>query len=62
VSFRNDECRHRDDATRALDDHTAPGLTDLSSQPATPGERTLRTWCTLVERGSAIAVRAAKLI
>jgi demethoxyubiquinone hydroxylase (CLK1/Coq7/Cat5 family)/predicted DCC family thiol-disulfide oxidoreductase YuxK len=62
VSFRNDECRHRDDATRALDDQTAPGLTDPSAQLATPGERSLRAWCMLVERGSAIAVRAAKLI
>lgn len=62
VSFRNDECRHRDDATRALDDHRAPGLTDQASQAATLGDRLLSLWCMLVERGSAIAVRAAKAI
>lgn len=62
VSFRDDECRHRDDATRALDDHRAPGLTDQASQPATLGDRALSLWCMLVERGSAIAVRAAKAI
>lgn len=62
VSFRNDECRHRDDATRALDDHRAPGLTDQAGQPVTLGDRALSLWCMLVERGSAIAVRAAKAI
>ena len=62
VSFRNDECRHRDDATRALDDHQSPGLTDPALQPATLGDRALSVWCMLVERGSAMAVRAAKAI
>jgi ubiquinone biosynthesis monooxygenase Coq7 len=50
-AFRDDECRHRDEALQALDEG-APGDTG----------RALKVWCDLVERGSAIAVKAARAI
>lgn len=51
VSFRQDELRHRDDATQALS----------MTQSGFAG-RALDIWCGLVARGSAIAVRAAKAL
>ena len=50
-AFRDDECRHRDEALQALDEGAA-GDTG----------RALKVWCDLVERGSAIAVKAARAI
>jgi hypothetical protein len=59
--FRADECRHRDDAQRLLDRQEAEPAIDASPS-AIPAGRWLRLWCALVDRGSRVAVRAAKAI
>jgi len=61
VSFRDDELRHRDDATQALQ---APQMDPVvrTSQQRSMADRALAVWCGLVARGSAIAVRAAKAL
>ncbi len=58
IAFRQDECRHRDDALRALADSAKR---DTTQRPGLSG-RLLAHWCDAVERGSAIAVKAAKAL
>jgi len=52
--FRSDECRHRDEAQHWLDERLDP--------PSHIGSRLLERWCGMVGWGSAVAVRAAKLL
>lgn len=58
-AFREDELRHREDALAGLNQH-AEGARTTRASDAPVG--LLAVWCTLVERGSALAVRFAKAI
>jgi demethoxyubiquinone hydroxylase (CLK1/Coq7/Cat5 family) len=55
---RQDECRHRDDALAALDEP----IDRASHQNQGLGARALSGWCAMVDRGSVMAVRAAKAL
>ena len=61
--FRNDECRHRDEAQQYLAERTgSPSLTGSRTAHNSMTNRLLDRWCGLVGWGSAVAVRAAKVI
>jgi len=61
--FRADECRHRDDAAHLLVEQEAVRMNQKPpAEAVAPLGRWLRLWCALVDRGSRIAVRAAKAI
>lgn len=55
---RQDECRHRDDALAALHE---PTQRHPAEKPGF-GARVLAGWCALVDRGSVMAVKAAKAL
>lgn len=55
---RQDECRHRDDALTALHESTR---VDPERERVTGGWA-LAAWCALVDRGSVLAVKAAKAL
>jgi demethoxyubiquinone hydroxylase (CLK1/Coq7/Cat5 family) len=61
-AFREDELRHRDDALAGLSEAGVDQIDDVSVHEIAQQGRLLTVWCTIVERGSEIAVRFAKFL